>query len=1123
VKRIIATKCTGVLLFFILGLQYISAQEWLHLFLKEEATFFEIENAYNEHFSIHNKERGTGYKHFERWAYYAKQDLTAEGRLPSVEEKLSAFHQFKDHTAKIPSDYRSQNEWVNFGPDNWINQTGWNPGIGRVNEIAVDPNNDSIVYAGTPQGGLWKTYDLGKNWIPLTDHLPSLGVSGIAIHPTNTATIYIATGDAYASDSYATGVYKSINGGESFELAGLEWDFKTLRRMRKMDIHPNTPDTLLVATSMGIFKTTDGGKNWESKIGGNFYDVKYKYGDPDVVFAISQTNFFLSSDGGETFRVIGEGYSSSNVRRIAMAITPANPAVVYLLAAANDDNGFRAFYKSVDSGESFQLMSQRDATNNILGYSLDGTGSGGQGWYDLALAASPVDENLVFTGGVHIWYTADGGSTFKNLTNWYYPSSLNYVHADIHYLGFWNQRLYCGNDGGVFFTDNNGFNWSDISEGLSINQIYRFSTSPILPSLMGAGSQDNGCNFFINGRWRHLNGGDGMEVGIDPENPNILYVASQYGGLRRSLNGGQDFSGIKPPNESGAWVTPYKISASSPNILYAGYDNLWKTEDRGNQWIKTTNFAEGGQKITQLAVYEKDHKYVYFSRGSSLFKTSDGGNTISQLNTANTGSGVITYIAIDPENPQGVYITFGGYSEGKKLFYSRDGGQSFIDITRNLPGIPVRCITTVKGPDSPLYIGTQFGVFYTDSTLLDWVPYNQGLPTSQVNEIEINYALEKIRIATYGRGIWETDLIKDLSILPQARYTLSEDVVCRGESIEFTSNSLFNVGNVIWEFEGGSPATSTENNPRVKYSKSGVFSVKLIAYNNLGADTLLHNQRIVVLNNMGLSTPVSENFDQVTDDGLGAFFVSNTSPFWKISDLAAFSGNQALVFESLNVQDYSQSNEISSYVFDLSNLNHPILSFRYAQAMKRRIPDVGTRLWVYASYDCGESWQSIALFSNNSLRNEVFTEDYYLPLEEAEWRTSIIPLKNDSESFSDNVRIKFVYTSTAVSNNLWIDMVNIEEMEPNTSITQHLSTTECKVFPNPAKDIVSIELIKKQSSETLIQLFDNKGNLTTPLANQWLGTGSHYFTLNGEKLARGLYYLLVKEGENSTIKKIIFQ
>jgi photosystem II stability/assembly factor-like uncharacterized protein len=1123
VKKIIVHKILLSLFLFLGGIQYSSAQEWIELLLQEDATFSEIENAYHDYFSTRNKERGTGYKHFERWAYYAQQDLSPEGRLPSIEEKIAAFNKFKDHKSKGTSDYRSQNKWMNLGPDNWINQTGWNPGIGRVNEIAVDPKNDSIVYAGTPQGGLWKTSDLGKNWTPLTDHLPSLGVSGIAINPKNTATIYLATGDAYASDSYATGIYKSTDGGESFQLSGLAWDFKTLRRMRKMDIHPDTPDTLLVATSMGIFKTIDGGENWESKIGGNFYDVKYKHGDPNVVFAISQSNFFLSSDGGESFRVIGEGYSSSNVRRIAMAITPANPSVVYLLAAANDDNGFRAFYRSIDSGESFQLMSQRDATNNILGYSLDGTGAGGQGWYDLALAASPVDENLVFTGGIHVWYTSDGGSTFNNLTNWYYPSSLNYVHADIHYLGFWNQRLFCGNDGGVFYTDNHGFFWTDISEGLSINQIYRFSTSPILPSLMGAGSQDNGCNFFINGRWRHLNGGDGMEVGIDPENSNILYVASQYGGLRRSLNGGQDFSGIKPPNESGAWVTPYKISPSSPNVLYAGYDNLWKTEDRGNEWVKISNFAEGGQKITQLAIFEKDERFVYFSRGASLFKTSDGGSTISQLNTSSTGSGVITYIAIDPENPESLYITFGGYSDGKKVFYSRDGGLNFIDITRNLPGIPVRCITTVKGQDSPLYLGTQFGVFYTDSTLLDWIPYNEGLPTSQVNEIEINYSLGMIRIATYGRGIWETELIKDLSVMPQASYTLSQDVVCRGESIDFTSNSLFNVGNLVWEFEGGSPATSTDNNPVVRYSKSGLFSVKLIAYNNLGADTLVHTQRIVVLNNTGLSTPASESFDQVTENALGEFFVSNTSPFWKISDLASFSGNQSLVFESLKVQDYNQSSELNSMVFDLANLNNPVLSFRYAQAMKRRIPDVGTRLWVYASYDCGENWQSIALFSNNSLRNDVFTEDYYIPKDASEWRSSLISLKIDSENYSENIRIKFVYTSTAVSNNLWIDQVSIEEMEPNTSLTEHRSSIECKVFPNPAKDLVNIDLHKKQSSPTLIQLYDNKGNLTTTLVDQLLESGSHAYLLNGEKLVRGLYYLLIKEDNSTVIKKIIFQ
>ncbi len=1099
------------------------AQEWLDLFLSDESTLQQVEEAYNRHFSSNPKERGTGYKHFERWAYYLRQDLNEDGSLPTTFQKINAFKKFQEVNNSEPMGIRSNNTWENLGPDNWINQTGWNPGLGRVNEIAVDPFNDSIVYAGTPQGGLWKTEDLGINWFPLTDHLPSLGVSGIAIHPINNNIIYIATGDAYANDSYATGVYKSIDGGKTFDLAGLSWDYKSLRKMRKMDIHPTQPDTLLVATSMGIFKTVNGGLDWESKIGGNFYDVKFKYGDPNTVFAISQSNFFLSEDGGESFRVIAEGYSSSNVRRIAMAITPANPSIVYLLAASNDDNGFRAFYRSTDSGQSFELMSQRNDSNNILGYSLDGTGAGGQGWYDLALTASPTDENLVFTGGVHIWYSQNGGSSFTNLTNWFYPSSLNYVHADIHYLGFWKDRLYCGNDGGVYYTDNNGFFWTDISEGLNINQIYRVSTSPTVPSLIGAGSQDNGCNFYINGKWRHLNGGDGMEVGIDPQNPNILYVASQYGGMRKSVNGGLDFNGIKPPDESGAWVTPYKISASSPNILYAGFDNLWKTENRGDSWEKITDFALGGQKITQLAVFEKDSRFVYFSRGASLFKTSNIGNSIFQLNTSNLGGGTITYIAIDPDDADLIYITYGGYNDGKKIFFSRDGGQNFIDITRNLPGIPVRCVTPTKGKDKPIYIGTQFGVFYTDSTLLDWVPYNVGLPNSQVNEIEINYSIGKIRAATYGRGIWEAELINDLNISPEASFSMSQNVLCRGESTQFQSTSLFNLGNVLWTFEGGSPSSSTENNPSITYHKSGRFAVRLIAFNNSGADTLFLSNGVTVLNNSGIPTPVTENFGFSEENATGDFFVSNNSPFWKISNDASLSGEKSLVFESLAVQDYNKENEINSAVFDLSNLEYPILTFRFAQAMKRRVPDVGTRLWIYASYDCGESWQSLAFYSNNSLRNEVFTEDYYIPVLDQEWREATLELNRDTDSPSSDVRIKFVYTTTPVTNNLWIDEVTIGEGGPTSTINNQISLSNLMVFPNPAKDFVQIELEKIQSSKTLIGLYDIQGNLTTTLLDDYLPAGNYSLNLDASHLVKGVYYLKVKEDNENTIRKIILQ
>jgi PKD repeat protein len=1103
------------------------SQEWLQLYLSGEESFQKIEASYNKYFETHPKEKGTAYKHFERWAWYNRMDLNLDGSLPSTNQKLESYELNRQMVESSQHTNRNSSPWVNLGPDSWVNQTGWNPGIGRVNEVAVDPRDPNVVYAGTPQGGLWKTVDGGATWIPLTDFLPSLGVSGIAIDYTNSNIIYIATGDAYSSASYATGVYKSIDGGLSWDNTGLVWEYTDLNKMRKMCMHPEDPNTLMVATSNGIYKTTDAGDNWYRVVSGNFFDVKYKDGDPSTVYAINIVRFFLSTDGGERFTSISNGYDGTGVNRVAMATTPANPDKVYLLAGSSDDNGFYGFYASSDGGLSFETKSLRTANNNILGYALNGTSTGGQSWYDLALAASPTDENLVFTGGVHIWYTDDGGITFKNLTDWYYPSSQNYVHADIHYLGFWGDRLYSGNDGGVFYSDNNGYEWTDISEGLSINQIYRMSTSPIDPYLIGTGSQDNGCNFMINGSWRHLNGGDGMEVGIDPQNSNILYVSSQYGNVRRSTNGGNSFTGIKPSSEEGAWVTPFKISYSSPNIIYAGYDNLWKTTNRGTSWTNLTNTGGGGTKITQIAVFKNDSDIVYFSRGGSLFRTTDGGQTIQICNLTGTSSGTITYVNISPKNPLQVYITFGGYSEGRKVFMSLDGGQSWNNITRNLPPIPVRCITPDEGDKGGLYIGTQFGVFYTDSTYFDWVPYNTGLPPSQVNEIELQYNLNKIRAATYGRGVWEADLFEPIAIMPVSAFSVTSTTACEGESLQFTNNSQFSQGQIEWVFEGGTPATSNELNPVVTYESSGYYSVTLISNNNFGSDTLTKFNLVKILGSIGATLPIEEIFVDDGPIGIGEYFTDANSASWKLSDESAYTAKRALLLENYYEEDFDLVKEVTTTIFNMKSIQKPVLSMRVALAGRGTNPNFQTRFEVLASKDCGETWISLGIVPRTLLRNGIITNEYYIPQSNSEWAEVIfdqfLPDEQSGLDFYDEkVQLKIAVRLNETANNLWIDDIRIfDGVNTSTNDPQLAKLTEMEVYPNPTSTVCNIKIHGGTYTNSAIKMIDVTGRLVHEVALAANPNQEISIQIPVEKLARGIYFICLENDKEQIRKKLV--
>ena len=339
---------------------------------------------------------------------------------------------------------KSNANWVPKGPSSW-NTVSYNPGIGRVNCITVAPNDSNIIYLGAPSGGFWKSIDGGQNWFTTTDSLTVLGVSAIAVHPSNPDLIYIATGDGDGGDTYSIGVLYSLDGGYTWNPTNLNWQVTQSRRISKLLIHPNDPTILFAAASNGIYKSLDSGINWVNVQSGNFKDMEFKPGDPATIYVCGR-EFFKSTNTGSSFIQITSGLpSSSLISRLAIAVSGANADYVYLLAGSSATSGFYGLYRSTNSGTSF---SARSSSPNILGYSLTGSSSGGQSYYDLAIAMSPYNADVIYVGGINIWKSTDGGANWDIIAYWYYPeTSVPYVHADIHSLDFYGSVLYSGSDG----------------------------------------------------------------------------------------------------------------------------------------------------------------------------------------------------------------------------------------------------------------------------------------------------------------------------------------------------------------------------------------------------------------------------------------------------------------------------------------------------------------------------------------------------------------------------------------------------------------------------------------------------------------------------------------------------
>ena len=844
------------LLLILLCLPFITfSQEWVDKMQNPNNNFYEIQGDFEEYWRNKTIEKGKGWKQFKRWENFMTPRVFPDGvQYPHIlmeeyNNLIEANNQFLMNPPNI---------WEQVGPDNVpLQSNGEKRGIGRVNTIAFHPTNPNIIYVGAPAGGFWKSSNNGQTWITTTDFLTNLGVSDIAINPSNPDEIYIITGDRDGGDTYSYGLMKSIDGGNTFNLTGLSFNITNYYKGNRVLIDPSNTNTIIVATSNGIYRSVDSGASFVHTYSGiNMTDIEFHPTNPDIIYGASKgnTSVYKSSNNGLSWSQSGTGLPSTNsVVRACVAVTPDNPQVVYAMFG-NNSNGFYGVYKSSDEGSTW---SQQSNSPNLLGWSVNGSDSDGQAWYDLAFAVSPIDENTLFVGGVNCWKSTNAGQNWNINTHWYGANGTTYMHADEHMLKYnpLNNHLYSGNDGGLYYSNDNGNDWTDISDGLHITQFYSLGVSQTIQDKVITGSQDNGTFLKTNLNWDAVIGGDGMECIIDYTNSNTMYGSLYYGDVRKSTNGGNSFSSIAPSN-NGSWETPYELDKNDPNTIYIGYDEIQKSIDGGNSWSQITNGETNGGKINEIGISKSNPDVIYFTDDANIFKTTNGGASWIQVNN-NLPYLYISYVVINPHDENTVWVTLSGYTAGEKVYKSTDGGNNWVNISGTLPNVPINCIELDKNNNlETVYIGSDLGVFTSDSTLNDWNLFNNNsLPNVIVNELEIQYQSNKLFAATYGRGLWSIDL--QITSPPTANFSYSDSVFCNvPATVSFLNNSFYS-NSYYWDFGDGTTSSST--NPTHTYTSFGTFSVQLIAIGPLGVDSILRQQIISVdQNNFCITTlPVS--------------------------------------------------------------------------------------------------------------------------------------------------------------------------------------------------------------------------------------------------------------------------
>ena len=1055
-------KLITILVVLAIALGNVKSQPMINYQKSENDNFFSVKKKYDEYWLQSENKGKSGWKQYKRWENFWSTRVNQDGTFPNAKDIITETKTFK----QIYPQSGIERIWKKIGP----NQNPESPqsGIGRVNVVKFKPNTQDEIWIGAASGGVWHTTNHGSSWnvFDFTETL-SMGISDIAFCYNHPDVAYVATGDAdgigASYGSYSAGVIKTTDGGNTWNFTNLSYETSQGKIVSRLIVNPDNPDIVIAGTSDGIYKSVDGGITWRMKTTTNGYyrDLEHKPDDPNVIVSVTYSGggtaaIYKSTDGGDSWNQVK---SLNGVTRSVISFSPVNPSTVFVLSSQGQS--FHSFYKSTDAGSNWTMTASVSTHPNMLGYN-QGLGNDkytGQAWYDIAIAASPINENEVYTGGINIWKTTDGGNSWSMVSHWYGGYSKPYVHADIHDLFFDEMSgfLYCGSDGGLDYSDSPSDWWINLNNTLSITQYYKIAISPNKAGLVYGGSQDNGSHKLEDGKWVKVAGGDGMDCAVDYTDSKRAFVSMYYGTFMKTINGANFYEVLNQDmtGENGDWVAPLIMNPVNPKSIYAGFRNVWKSVDGGSNWNKISNINFGTLKL--LAISSTDTNYVYAANSGNLAVSKDGGKTFTAIAGAPTP---ITGITIDKKDPNRIWITVGGFAKGTKVM--QFNGSTWINMTGNLPNVPVNCIIFQHNSPDRLYIGTDIGVFSSDYNSGYWSLYGSQIPDIIISDLEIDYKSKILYAGSYGRGAWQISLDECNESQPEVAVS-GQSTFCQGGSVTLTAQSTGE--NFLW--------STGETTQSIVVSTPGLYSYSVTNPNGCIARSKSIEVRIFNVPQMKISTfgnyPVCEG--DTFDLELSATFGFN-SYLWS-------TGETSRKIKLLQPGKYSVTGFTKDNCESKADLDVVINTIPEKPVITR--------------------WSSTYLISSIAKAYQWYFNDAKLPGD-----TNQTLLIRDIGDY-----IVETFNEAGCS--------NISDKYNVISGVDDLINSDLMIYPNPTSGKLTLKLNNSEIGLTEISISDIYGN------NHKLNWNldKDYYTFDISELSSGIYFLKIKFMNQSIIRKVI--